>query len=179
MNLIWVHVVAVVVDAKQQPTKSNILSFSMNYWLMKSEPECYSIDDLKKQKIGHWDGVRNYQARNILRDQMKKGDLAFFYYSNSKPSGIAGIVKIVKEGYWDHTAADPKSEHPDPDSTPENPRWYMVDVEFVKKFDSVIPLSVLKNASELRGMKLLQKGDRLSVQPVRENEWKWICDNFA
>ena len=112
----------------------------MNFWLMKSEPGCYSIDDLKQDKTTHWDGVRNYQARNMMRDDMKKKDLVLFYHSNAKPTGIAGIAEVIKEGYPDHTAMDPNSEHPDPKSTPDNPRWYMVDIRFKKKFNSIISL---------------------------------------
>src|SRR5438105_4755823 len=108
----------------------------MHYWLLKSEPTSYSIEHLKKEKkqITHWDGVRNYQARNIIRDQMKMGDLAFFYHSNANPPGIVGIVKVTKEAYPDHTAFDPNDHHYDPKSDPEHPCWYQVDVQFVKQF---------------------------------------------
>ena len=146
----------------------------MNYWLMKSEPNCYGIDDLKKDKIEHWDGVRNYQARNMMRDQMKKGDLAFFYHSNCKEIGIAGIAKICKEGYPDFTAEDPEGDHYDPKHTAESPRWYMVDVKFVKKLPTVITLQALKQQPVLSSMQLLQKGNRLSVMPVSEKHWYYI-----
>ena len=148
----------------------------MQFWLMKSEPECYSIDDLKRDKVMHWDGVRNYQARNMLRDQMKKKDLVFFYHSNSKPAGIVGIAEIVKEGYPDHTAFDPTSEHPDPKSDPENPRWFMVDIKFKQKFKKMISLAELKKYEILTDMKLLQKGNRLSVMPVTEKNWNFILE---
>ncbi len=143
---------------------------------MKSEPNCYSIDDLERDKTEHWDGVRNYQARNFMRDEMKINDLVFFYHSNAKPTGIAGIAKVCKTGYPDHTAFDPKSDHPDPKSDPNNPRWFMVDVEFVKKFDSVVSLQTLKQQVFLEDMKLLQKGNRLSVMPVEKKHWDFIMD---
>lgn len=148
----------------------------MNYWLMKSEPDCFSIDDLNNaaDKTTHWDGVRNYQARNLLRDQIKKGDLVFFYHSNTKPPGIVGIAEVVKEGYPDFTAFDPESEHPDPTSYPDNPRWFMVDVKFKQKFKHLISLDSLKQHSALATMKLLQKGNRLSVLPVSVDEWNYI-----
>lgn len=145
----------------------------MNYWLLKSEESCYSIDDLKKDKKTFWDGVRNYQARNFMRD-MKKGDLAFFYHSNSNPTGIAGVAKVVKESYPDHTAWDKKDAHYDPKSTKEKPLWDMVDIQFVKKFKEVIPLSKLREQKGLRDMKILQKGSRLSVTPVTKKEFDLI-----
>ena len=148
----------------------------MQYWLMKSEPGCYSIDDLKKDTITHWDGVRNYQARNMMRDQMKKKDQVLFYHSNSKPAGIVGIAEVTKEGYPDFTAFDPNSEHPDPKSTPDNPRWYMVDIRFKKKFKHMISLPELKTFDILQDMKLLQKGNRLSVMPVSEKNWNFILE---
>ena len=144
---------------------------------MKSEPNCYSIDMLAKEKTktAGWDGVRNYQARNFMRDTMQKGDLAFFYHSNAKKeTGIAGIVKIVKTGYPDDTAWDPKDEHFDPKSSPDNPIWYRVDVKLVEKFKEPITLAQLKNNPKLSGMKLLQKGNRLSVMPVDKKYWDTI-----
>ena len=141
---------------------------------MKSEPGCYSIDDLKQDKTTHWDGVRNYQARNMMRDDMKKKDLVLFYHSNAKPTGIAGIAEVIKEGYPDHTAMDPNSEHPDPKSTPDNPRWYMVDIRFKKKFNSIISLQELKSYPPLKNMQLLKKGNRLSVMPVERAHWEFI-----
>ena len=111
----------------------------MNYWLLKSEPDVFGIEHLLKmpKKTEHWDGVRNYQARNFMRDNMKEGDMAFFYHSNCKEPGIAGIVKIVREAYPDHTAFDAKCKYYDPKSDPANPRWFMVDVKFVKKFKKI------------------------------------------
>lgn len=147
---------------------------SLKYWLMKSEPDVYSIDDLKEEKVASWDGVRNYQARNFMRDSMKKGDLVFFYHSNAEPSGIAGIAKVAKVSYPDPTAFDPKSKYFDPKSKPENPTWYLVDVAFVKKFRKLIPLNELRGIKGLEEMLLLRKGQRLSIQPVSEKEWNII-----
>ncbi len=148
----------------------------MKYWLMKSEPSCFSIDDLKAspKETTCWDGVRNYQARNFMRDDMHVGDLVFFYHSNCAPPGIAGIAKVVREAYPDDTAFDPESEHPDLTSSPTNPRWFMVDVQFVEKFDHVISLAILKQHVALSRMLLLRKGNRLSVLPVTPEEWTFI-----
>ena len=146
------------------------------YWLFKSEPSCYSMDDLQAfpKKTDHWDGVRNYQARNMLRDEIKKGDEVFFYHSNAKPMGIAGICTVVKSGYPDFTAQDPNSEHPDPKHTDIKPIWYMVDVKFKKKFKEVLTLKELKETIGLESMVLTQRGSRLSIQPVTEKEWQII-----
>ncbi|MEM7017451.1 MAG: EVE domain-containing protein [Pseudomonadota bacterium] len=144
------------------------------YWLMKSEPEEFSIDDLEKKDFEPWDGVRNYQARNMMRDDMKKGDQVFFYHSNCKPPGIAGVMEVVKESYPDPTAFDPDDKHYDPKSKPENPTWYLVDVGFVKKFDDLIPLEELKQHKKLKDFRLIQRGNRLSVMPVTKAEWDFI-----
>ncbi len=148
----------------------------MNYWLLKSEPDCFSIDDLAAapNKTTFWDGVRNYQARNFMRDEMKKGDLAFFYHSSVEPPGIAGVATIVREGYPDFTAFDPKNDHYDPKSKQDSPTWFMVDIKLKKKFKELITLGELKEISELNGMTLLQKGSRLSVQPVSESHFKKV-----
>ncbi len=148
----------------------------MNYWLLKSEPSTFGIDDLKARpkKTEPWDGVRNYQARNMLRDEIKKGDLAFFYHSNCKPPGIVGVVEVVKSGYPDHTAFDPDSAYFDAKSQPQNPRWFMVDVKFVKKFPEIISLDILKKQPELEGFPLLRKGNRLSVMPVAAEHWNFV-----
>ena len=138
----------------------------MNYWLFKSEPNCYSIDDLKRDGTEHWDGIRNYQARNMLRDDVKLGDQVLFYHSSCAEPGVVGLAQVVREGYPDHTAFDPKSEHPDLDSDPENPRWYMVDVQFKQKFAQPLTLKQMKEMSEFNGMRLLQRGNRLSLFPV-------------
>jgi len=148
----------------------------MNYWLMKSEPEAFSIDDLAKKtsQTEPWDGVRNYQARNMLRDQMKKGDLAFFYHSNCTPPGIVGVVEIVKEGYPDFSAFEANSKYYDPASKPDNPRWFMVDVQLKQKFKRLISLDELKKNPELQAMQLLRKGNRLSIMPVTAEQWNII-----
>jgi predicted RNA-binding protein with PUA-like domain len=148
----------------------------MNYWLMKSEPETYSIDDLSSQprKTDYWDGIRNYQARNFMRDEFKKNDIAFFYHSNCKVPGIVGIMKVVKTAYPDDTALNPSSSYFDPKSTPENPRWYRVDVKFVTKFPEIISLQSLKNNPKLSKMRVIQKGCRLSITPVTYLEYKEI-----
>lgn len=152
-----------------------------NYWLLKSEPSCFSIDDLTHapNQTTHWDGVRNFQARNYIRDQMKIGDLAFFYHSNCKPPGIVGITEVVSKPYPDFTAFNPLSEHPDPQSTPENPRWFMVDIRFIEKFDNIISLDELKHHLQLTQMALTRKGNRLSVMPVSFSEWSFIMDNLV
>lgn len=148
----------------------------MSYWLMKSEPDAFSIDDLKNKsgKTEHWDGIRNYQARNFMRDEMRKGDQAFFYHSNCKEPGIYGVMKVVKEAYPDFTAFDPKSKYFDAKSNPDSPRWIMVDVKFVKKFKSPILLSELKQEKKIQSLKVLQRGNRLSITPVTKAEWDHI-----
>jgi predicted RNA-binding protein with PUA-like domain len=144
----------------------------MAHWLLKSEPDSYSIDHLREQGVGHWDGVRNFQARNNLR-AMKLGEQAFFYHSSCEPPGIAGICEVVREAYPDHTQFDPESRYFDPRSSPDRPRWYMPDVGFVRKFDRLIPLAELRQIPGLEDMALLRRM-RLSVQPVGEQEWKII-----
>lgn len=146
----------------------------MNYWLMKSEPDVFGIDDLKRVGTEHWDGVRNYQVRNMLRDDFCKGDLAFFYHSNCKTPGIAGIMSVTRTAYPDLTAFDPNSRYYDPKSTPDNPRWYMVDVKFKRKLKRVIPLETLKHDPELQDMPLVKRGNRLSIVPVTEIQWHRI-----
>ena len=148
----------------------------MNYWLMKNEPEAYSIDNLKSDKTTHWEGVRNYQARNMMRDDMQKGDLAFFYHSNCKPPGIAGVMEVVKISYPDFTQFDPESKYYDPTATQEKPRWFMVDVKFKKKFKQLIDLSELKQYPELKDMLILRKGNRLSITPLNKKQWDFILD---
>ena len=140
---------------------------------MKSEPDVFSIQDLKACKVSCWDGVRNYQARNYMRDEMKIGDGVLFYHSGSNPIGVAGIAEVVKEGYPDYTAFDSKDVHYDPKSDPKKPTWYRVDVKFVKAFKAVIPLAALRKTAGLKNMLLLRHG-RLSVQPVTPKEWEII-----
>lgn len=150
------------------------------YWLMKSEPDCFSIDDLARcpRQTTAWDGVRNYQARNFMRDQMKIGDQVFFYHSNCKQPGIVGIAEVVSTPYPDFTAFDPTSEHPDPTSTPDNPRWFLVDIRFVRKFPSIISLERLKQQPALSDMQLLKKGNRLSVLPISTLAWHYIVNEM-
>ncbi len=140
---------------------------------MKTEPLTFGIDHLKEQKISHWEGVRNYQARNNMR-AMKKGDLAFIYHSSCDLIGIAGLGRVEKEAYPDHFAWDTKSKYFDPKSTPQKPVWFMVDIAFESKFKKIIPLSELRNYPELEGMPLLRTGLRLSVQPVSEKQFQFI-----
>ena len=144
----------------------------MNYWLMKSEPEVFSIDDLKTKKSTHWDGVRNYTARNNLR-AMALGDLVLFYHSNAEPTGIAGVAKVCKTAYPDPSAFDPKDVHFDPKSKKENPAWLMVDIAFVKKFKHFVSLPELKREAKLKNMELFRLG-RLSVLPVTHQEFEII-----
>jgi predicted RNA-binding protein with PUA-like domain len=150
----------------------------MRYWLMKTEPTTFGVEDLERAKrhTTPWDGVRNYQARNMLRDEMKKGDLAFLYYSSTDVPGIVALMKIVKEGYPDPTAFDHKHHHYDPDSDPSKPRWFMVDVQLERRLTRVISLEELRKhaTKELKNMVLLRRGNRLSVTPVEPAEWKFI-----
>ncbi len=147
----------------------------MNYWLMKSEPGAFSIADLKSRpkKTEHWDGVRNYQARNYLR-AMKKGDLAFFYHSSCEVPGVYGIVEIARPAYPDPTAWDPENHHYDPRSTPERPLWDMVDVRFKRQLKQPVTLAHIKMRAALKSMRLVQRGSRLSIMPVTAREWNTI-----
>lgn len=147
----------------------------MNYWLLKSEPDAFSISDLKSRpkKTEHWDGVRNYQARNFMR-AMKKGDLAFFYHSSCEVPGVYGIIEIARAAYPDHTAWDPENHHYDPKSTPERPLWFMVDVRFKRELKKPVTLTAIKMQSSLKQMRLVQRGSRLSVMPVTAKEWNTI-----
>lgn len=148
----------------------------MQYWLFKSEPETFSIEHLKARpgRTDHWDGVRNYQARNFIRDDMRRGDKGFFYHSNCSTPGIVGTVCITREAFPDPTALDPESPYFDPKSTPDNPRWFVVDVRHEQTFRRTITLQELKTHPELDGMALLKKGNRLSVMPVSEQHWNFI-----
>ena len=152
----------------------------MRYWLVKSEPDVFGIDHLAAApgKTTYWDGVRNYQARNFIRDDMKRGDLAFFYHSNCAEPAIVGIVKVVKEGYPDHSAFDPNDPHYDPKSRPDAPRWYMVDFKLERKLRRAITLAEMKEHADgaLAGFALLRRGNRLSVLPVSEDHWRFIID---
>jgi len=148
----------------------------MNYWLMKSEPDAFSIADLynRPAQTEHWDGVRNYQARNMMRDAMKTGDQIFFYHSNCAEPGIVGIAEVAKEGYPDFSAFDPDDKHFDPKSDPANPRWIMVDVKYVRTLSRTITLSELKAKEELADLALVRRGNRLSIMPVNKTQWDFI-----
>ncbi len=149
---------------------------SKKYWLLKSEPNVFSIQDLKESKnqTTNWDGVRNYQARNFLRDEMKKGDKVLFYYSNSEPNEVAGVCEIVKEGYADHTQFDLENKHFFPSAVPQNPTWFMVDIKYVKEFKKHVTLQKIKENPKLKNMRLIQRGNRLSVMPVEKAEFDEI-----
>ena len=150
----------------------------MNYWLLKSEPSSFSIEDLAyaKQQTSAWDGVRNYQARNFIRDSMKKGDQAFFYHSSCEVPGIAGVANIVKEAYTDSTAFDSSHHHFDADSDPKDPRWFMVDVRLETIFDHIVTLEELRKHAngKLKELIVLKRGNRLSITPVTKTEWQFI-----
>jgi len=148
----------------------------MAYWLFKTEPDAFSIGDLNSRpdQTEPWDGVRNYQARNFLRDKVAVGDQVFIYHSSCKIVGIAGVAEVVKAGYPDETQFNPESNYYDPKSTRENPRWFRVDVKFVEKFESVLPLSVIKAMPNITEIGLVKKGGRLSIMPVEETEWQQL-----
>ncbi len=145
------------------------------YWLFKSEPSAYSFDDLVADGVAEWDGIRNYQARNLLRDEVQEGDGVLFYHSNAKPMAVVGTATVVRGGYPDHTAWDPGSEHPDPKSTPEKPLWFMVDIKAEQRFAHPVTMEQLRRTPGLEQMTLLRQG-RLSVQPVTAEEWESVLD---
>jgi predicted RNA-binding protein with PUA-like domain len=150
----------------------------VNYWLFKSEPDAFSVDDLARARgaTTAWDGVRNYQVRNMLRDRMKAGDRGFFYHSSCAEPGIVGIVKVVREGYAERAALDPKHRYHDPGSDPANPRWYSVDVQLERRIDPPITLETLREHAQgaLAELLILRRGNRLSVTPVSAAEWRFI-----
>jgi predicted RNA-binding protein with PUA-like domain len=146
----------------------------MNHWLMKSEPDVFGIDDLARKGRSGWDGVRNYQARNFMRDGMKVGDDVLFYHSSCEVPGVAGLARVSREAHPDPTQFDKKSEYFDPKATREKPIWMMVEVEFVRKFASIVPLERLRKEKALAKMLLLQRGSRLSITPVSSAEWKTV-----
>ena len=146
----------------------------VRYWLMKSEPHVYPFSQLVEDGSTHWDGVRNYQARNMMRDELKLGDMVLFYHSNTKPPHVAGIARVSREGYPDHTSWDPESKYYDEKSSPENPRWIMVDIEAVQEIEKVSLVDIKANPA-LDGMPRVQKGQRLSVQPVSKEQFEEIC----
>lgn len=145
----------------------------MHYWLLKTEPSCYGIDDLQREKIGMWDDIRNYQARNFLRD-MKKGDMVLFYHSSTKIIGVVGIATVAREAYPDPTQFDTKSYKYDPKSSKDNPRWSAIDIQFEEKFREPFTLAQIKNDPFFDDMLVVQKGMRLSVQPVSKNHFNKI-----
>ena len=149
-----------------------------NYWLLKSEPSTYGIDDLEAQEnhTDYWDGVRNYQARNMIRDEMQPGDLAFFYHSACETPGIVGLVEIVSAGYPDPTALDRKSKYFDSKATEDNPRWYCMDVKLLRRSRRLIPLGELRQHPELDGWALVRKGNRLSIMPASPEHWDFVLD---
>lgn len=144
------------------------------YWLFKSEPGAYSYDDLVKDGIGEWDGVRNFQARNLLRDEIKIGDRVLFYHSNTNPPAVMGTAIVTRNGYPDHTAWDPESAHPDPRSTPANPIWYMVDIKADERLANPVTLQSIRDNTKISNMVLVRRGMRLSVQPVTQLEFETI-----
>src|SRR5579864_9351831 len=144
------------------------------YWLMKCEPGAYSIDDLERDGESSWEGVRNFQARNLLRDEVKVGDGVLFYASNAEPSGVTGIAEVSREGYPDPFAFRSGHKYHDPQSDPRQPTWYAVDIRFVEKFPEIVPLATLKAAPGLADMRVVQKGSRLSVQPVTAREFEIV-----
>lgn len=144
------------------------------FWLMKTEPDVFSIDDLKKKRRECWDGVRNFRARNFMKNEMQIGDWVLFYHSNAKPPGVAGIAKVCKEAYPDHTQFDPDSKYYDPKSRKERPKWYMVEVSYVEKLPEFVPLADLKADEKLDGMWVNKKGMRLSIQPVDKVHFKRV-----
>lgn len=147
----------------------------MKHWLIKSEPDVFSIDDLAAVKQEPWDGIRNYQARNFMWKEMQIGDLAIFYHSNAKPPGAVGIAKVVSEPYPDPTQFDPSNHYFDPKSPEDNPRWWLVDFSFVEKFDEMLPLDALKADKQLSEMMVCQRGTRLSITPVQLKHFKRVC----
>lgn len=147
----------------------------MNYWLLKSEPSSYALDDLKRDGKSGWDGIRNYQARNTMRDLMQTGDLALFYHSSTEVPGVAGLARISATGLVDPSQFDSKSKYFDSKSSPENPRWVMVEVSYLETFKHYVTLAQMREMSELTGLVLLQRGSRLSVQPVSQSHFELIC----
>lgn len=143
----------------------------MQYWLMKSEPDVFGIDDLKKVGTEPWDGIRNYQARNLMRDDMKVGDGVLFYHSNAKPPGVVGVAEVASETYPDPTQFDPDNKYFDAKSKPDNPRWLLLEVKYVRHLPRMVSLAELKETPGLEEMMVTRKGMRLSIQPVTQAEW--------
>lgn len=152
------------------------MSSSQQYWLFKSEPRTYSIDDLALDRLTDWEGVRNYQARNFMRDQMRVGDLGIFYHSNAQPSGAAGVCRVSQPARPDHFSWQTDSPYFDPQSQPTNPRWWMVQIEFVAKLEKFVSLELMRQDPNLQDMPLLQKGQRLSILPLQRGHFQRICE---
>lgn len=152
------------------------MSAKKRYWLVKSEPDSYSLDDLERDGRTLWDGVRNYQARNFMRDDMKRGDGVLFYHSNAKPPALVGLARVAREAYPDPGQFDSSSDYYDPKATEEEPRWVVVDLEFVSRFERPVALEEMKKDDKLEGMLLLQRGQRLSVMPVEERHWQRLVE---
>ncbi|MCH7481975.1 MAG: EVE domain-containing protein [Chloroflexi bacterium] len=144
------------------------------YWLFKSEPTTYSYDDLVADDVAEWDGVRNFQVRNWLKNDIKAGDKLLFWHSSTKPIGVVGTATVLREGYPDHTAWDPGSDHPDPKSTPQNPIWYMVDIKAELKFPEMVTVDRMRTVPELAGMVVLKRGNRFSITPVTQDEYAMV-----
>ena len=153
----------------------------MQYWLFKTEPDAFSVDDLANMpdQTEHWDGIRNYQARNYLRDQVKLGDQVFIYHSSCKYVGIVGLAEVVKEGYVDHTQFNPETKYHDPKSDPAKPRWYMVDIKLKQKFDNLLSLKEIKAIPDIKDVGLVKKGHRLSIMPVPDIEWHTLMSKLS
>ena len=152
---------------------------SSRKWLMKTEPSTYSIDDLKSDKVTQWEGIRNYQARNFMMNDMKIGDQVFVYHSNATPPGIVGLAEVCSEPYPDHFAWDQTSQYFDQKSPKSNPRWYMIDIKYMATFREMISLKTLKEDSELSDMMVVKKGSRLSIQPVKESEFNYVLEAYS
>ncbi len=165
--------------ARLTATKLSLTSSAMKYWLMKSEPDVYSIDSLAKDKKTWWENVRNYQARNFMMNDMSVGDIVLFYHSNAEVTGIAGVATVSHAAKPDPTQFEKKSEYFDPKATTEKPRWFCVEVAFKQKFNRVVTLAEIKAEKSLQDMPLVQAGQRLSVQPVGENHYKKILNILA
>lgn len=152
------------------------MSAGTGFWLIKSEPDVYGIEDLERDGVTYWEGIRNYQARNFMRDDMKVGDRLLYYHSNAKPAGVVGLARVAREAYPDPEQFEPESKYFDPKATPEEPRWVVVDVEFVAKFRDIVPLATLKADPALDGMLVTRRGQRLSVQPVEPAHFERVLE---
>ncbi|MBL8750568.1 MAG: EVE domain-containing protein [Planctomycetes bacterium] len=162
--------------ARKTPPKAAATTRGRRYWLFKSEPDTYSFEQFQRDRRTNWNGVRNYQARNLLRDEIAVGDGVLFYHSSTEPMAVVGVARVIAAGYPDATAFDPASPYHDPDSDPDEPTWFQVDIECVAPLRSAVTREQCKAVPALRNMVLLQKGSRLSVQPVATDEWRAILE---